>query len=46
LILNGTLKSKGLHIPVTAEIYNPVMQQLEAEGIRFAEETVKLGKRA
>ncbi|MBB1284281.1 saccharopine dehydrogenase NADP-binding domain-containing protein [Flavisolibacter sp. BT320] len=39
LILNGTITLKGLQIPVSKEIYEPVLQQLEAEGIVFREET-------
>jgi saccharopine dehydrogenase-like NADP-dependent oxidoreductase len=44
LILNGTLTCTGLQIPVTEEIYRPVMKELEAEGIRFSEETVQVAK--
>ncbi|MGB4845936.1 MAG: saccharopine dehydrogenase C-terminal domain-containing protein [Ferruginibacter sp.] len=36
-ILNDTLKLKGLHIPTTKEIYEPVMAELEANGISFTE---------
>lgn len=39
LILNGTITSKGLQIPVSSEIYAPVLKELEAEGIVFREET-------
>jgi saccharopine dehydrogenase-like NADP-dependent oxidoreductase len=35
LILNGTIKLKGLHIPVLKEIYEPVMKELEENGISF-----------
>jgi saccharopine dehydrogenase-like NADP-dependent oxidoreductase len=37
LILDGTLKIKGLHIPVIKEIYNPVLNELEKYGISFVE---------
>ncbi len=37
LILNGTIKTRGLHIPVIKEIYNPVLLELEEHGIHFAE---------
>jgi saccharopine dehydrogenase-like NADP-dependent oxidoreductase len=37
LILNGTITSKGLHIPIAKEIYNPVLKELENYGIRFKE---------
>ena len=36
-ILNGKIKLKGLHIPVVKEIYEPVLAELEAYGIRFNE---------
>lgn len=42
LILNGTLTCKGLQIPITKEIYEPVLKELAGEGILFQEETVKL----
>lgn len=42
LILNGTLTCKGLHIPVSKEIYEPVLKELEADDICFTEETGKL----
>jgi saccharopine dehydrogenase-like NADP-dependent oxidoreductase len=37
LILNGTIREKGLHIPVSKEIYEPVLNELEKFGIRFEE---------
>jgi saccharopine dehydrogenase (NADP+, L-glutamate forming) len=40
LILQGKLQMKGLHIPVTAEIYEPVLEELAKHGIAFREETV------
>ncbi len=39
LILNETIKLKGLHIPTVASIYNPVLEELEKAGIVFAEIT-------
>jgi saccharopine dehydrogenase (NADP+, L-glutamate forming) len=38
LILNGTIRLKGLHIPVNKEIYEPVLKELEEYGIKFHEE--------
>jgi len=35
LILNGTIKLKGLQIPTQKEIYEPVLNELEAHGIQF-----------
>lgn len=37
LILNGTLKLTGLHIPILKEIYEPVLQELENEHVTFKE---------
>lgn len=37
LILNGTIKLKGLHIPTRKEIYEPVLKELELHDIRFDE---------
>jgi saccharopine dehydrogenase-like NADP-dependent oxidoreductase len=37
-ILKGAINLKGLHIPVTKEIYEPVLNELAAEGISFIEE--------
>ncbi|MGN6163766.1 MAG: saccharopine dehydrogenase C-terminal domain-containing protein, partial [Flavisolibacter sp.] len=37
LILNGTIKEKGLHIPVAKEIYEPVLKELQMQGIQFSE---------
>ncbi len=37
LILNETIKLKGLHIPTVKEIYEPVLEALEKAGIKFTE---------
>ncbi len=37
LILEGKLNLTGLHIPVLPEIYIPVLERLEEEGIKFNE---------
>lgn len=37
LILEGKIKETGLHIPVNAEIYEPVLQELQKHGIVFHE---------
>ena len=42
LILNGTIKLKGLHIPVASEIYQAVLHELELNGIAFREEIQEL----
>lgn len=40
LILQGKIKSTGLHIPVVKEIYEPVLAELELNQIKFNEEFV------
>jgi len=37
LILEGSISVRGLHIPIIPEIYEPVLKELEQEGIRFQE---------
>lgn len=37
LILNETIKLKGLHIPTSKDIYEPVLNELETAGISFTE---------
>jgi saccharopine dehydrogenase-like NADP-dependent oxidoreductase len=39
LILEGKIRLKGLHIPIMPAIYEPVLKELAAQGIRF-EETI------
>ena len=41
-ILNGTIQSKGLSIPIASEIYQPVLKELENHGIHFTESTTSL----
>jgi saccharopine dehydrogenase-like NADP-dependent oxidoreductase len=37
LILKGVITCKGLHIPVSKEIYQPVLAELAQHGIQFTE---------
>lgn len=37
MILDGTLKRTGVCVPVTADIYDPVLKELESFGIAFVE---------
>lgn len=37
IILNGTLTLTGLHIPILKEIYEPVLEELEHEHVKFKE---------
>jgi saccharopine dehydrogenase (NADP+, L-glutamate forming) len=38
MILKGEIGLTGLHIPIVPEIYEPVLKELEKEGIIFKEE--------
>lgn len=40
LIADGSLKERGLHIPVTSAIYEPVLTVLAQEGIVFQEQQI------
>ena len=40
LILNGTITTTGLHIPIVKEIYEPVLKELEQHGINFNEQGI------
>jgi saccharopine dehydrogenase (NADP+, L-glutamate forming) len=42
LILEKKIQLTGLHIPVIPEIYQPVLNELELNGIKFIEETKDL----
>lgn len=40
LILNGTINEPGVHAPVTAHIYEPILEELTPYGIKFDEREV------
>lgn len=42
LILEGEITSVGVKIPVKPEIYNPVLSELETQGIIFKEKKLKI----
>lgn len=42
LILNGTITTPGVHAPVTKEIYEPILNELESFGISFEEREMPL----
>ncbi len=42
LWLEGTIKLSGIHIPTEKSIYQPVLTELEAMGIRFEERAIEL----
>jgi saccharopine dehydrogenase-like NADP-dependent oxidoreductase len=39
LILNGSINLSGIHLPIIKEIYEPVLKELEVNGILFLETT-------
>jgi len=41
-ILEGEYKEKGVQLPIQAEIYNPVLEELKEYGIRFVEEEISM----
>ena len=41
MILNGTISTPGVHVPIVKEIYNPILDELENYGINFIEKEVK-----
>ncbi|MBI3136289.1 MAG: saccharopine dehydrogenase NADP-binding domain-containing protein [Bacteroidetes bacterium] len=38
MILNGKIQQKGVHLPITQEIYEPILTELEEYGVRFVEQ--------
>ena len=40
MIMNGTIKSKGVQLPISKDIYVPVLAKLEEFGIKFVETEV------
>jgi len=39
-ILNGTIKTPGVQIPISKEVYTPILEELEENGIKFTEKNV------
>jgi saccharopine dehydrogenase-like NADP-dependent oxidoreductase len=44
LILEGKIKASGVHIPVSPEIYLPILQELRGQAIEFKEKNISLTK--
>ena len=40
MILNGTIKVKGVQLPIKPEIYNPILNELENYGIKFTDKVI------
>ena len=36
-ILNGEIKTPGVQLPITKEVYNPILKELEDYGVIFNE---------
>jgi len=41
MILNETINTPGVHLPISKEIYNPILNELENYGINFSEKEVE-----
>lgn len=41
MILNGKINTKGVHIPIRPEIYEPILEELEDYGISFTERMIE-----
>ncbi|MFN3916664.1 MAG: saccharopine dehydrogenase family protein [Flavobacteriales bacterium] len=41
LIMNGTIKLTGTHLPLQREVYLPILEELEQYGIHFVEKEVE-----
>ena len=39
-ILNGEIKTPGVQLPITKEVYNPILKELEDYGVIFKEKEV------
>lgn len=42
-ILEGSYPNRGVQLPIQPEIYEPVLEELEAHGIKFTESEIVLG---
>ncbi len=40
MILNGNLQLKGVQLPIMPEVYNPILNELEENGIKFIEKEI------
>jgi saccharopine dehydrogenase-like NADP-dependent oxidoreductase len=43
-ILEGAYRETGVRLPITPDIYNPVLEELTGYGIRFVEEEVRIAQ--
>jgi hypothetical protein len=39
-ILKGEIKTPGVQIPISKEVYEPILKELEQHGIKFTEKEV------
>lgn len=44
-ILQGDYKKTGVRLPIEPDIYHPVLKELEAHGLRFVEEEIKISQK-
>lgn len=40
MILNGVIDKAGVHIPISQDIYNPILEELQEYGIKFSEKEI------
>jgi saccharopine dehydrogenase-like NADP-dependent oxidoreductase len=40
LIANGEINTPGVHLPISKEIYKPMLKELEEHGITFIEKEI------
>jgi saccharopine dehydrogenase-like NADP-dependent oxidoreductase len=45
-ILEGAFPGRGVQLPITPEIYNPVLKELETYQIRFVEEEIRISQKS
>ena len=41
MILNGTIKLTGVHLPILKDVYKPILTELETHGIKFTESVIE-----
>ncbi|MHA7842177.1 MAG: saccharopine dehydrogenase C-terminal domain-containing protein, partial [Winogradskyella sp.] len=39
-ILNGKIKTPGVQIPISKEVYSPILEELKTYGVQFKEKKV------
>ena len=42
LLMEGKVKTRGVHIPVLKEVYEPILDELRTFGITFTEQEIDI----